>query len=43
MGPEGGTGGGRVVVEGDVEKVVAAKAKSHTGRVMADFLKDRRT
>jgi excinuclease ABC subunit A len=42
MGPEGGTGGGRVVVEGDVEKVVAAKAKSHTGRVMADFLKDRR-
>ncbi len=42
MGPEGGTGGGRVVVEGDVERVVAAMAKSHTGRVMAEFLKDRR-
>ncbi len=42
LGPEGGTGGGRVVVEGDVEKLLVAKAKSHTGRVLADFLKDRR-
>ncbi len=38
MGPEGGSGGGKVVVEGTVKTVLAAKAKSHTGRVMAEFL-----
>jgi excinuclease ABC subunit A len=43
MGPEGGTGGGRIVVQGALEKVLAAKAKSHTGRVLAAFLEDRRT
>jgi excinuclease ABC subunit A len=38
LGPEGGTGGGNIVVQGTVEKVLAAKAKSHTGRVLAHFL-----
>jgi excinuclease ABC subunit A len=35
LGPEGGTGGGRVVVEGAPERVAAA-AESHTGRALAD-------
>ncbi len=38
MGPEGGTGGGTVVVAGDVPTLLKAKAKSHTGRVLAEFL-----
>ena len=38
MGPEGGTGGGTVVVAGDVPTVLKAKAKSHTGQVLAEFL-----
>jgi excinuclease ABC subunit A len=38
MGPEGGAGGGRVLVEGPPE-VVAACAASHTGRFLAPLLK----
>ena len=38
MGPEGGTGGGTVVVAGDVPTVLKAKAKSHTGAVLSEFL-----
>jgi excinuclease ABC subunit A len=38
MGPEGGTGGGHVVVAGDVPAVLKAKATSHTGAVLASFL-----
>ncbi len=38
MGPEGGTGGGNVVVAGDVPTVLKARAKSHTGAVLAEFL-----
>jgi excinuclease ABC subunit A len=38
MGPEGGTGGGHVVVQGDVPTLLKAKSKSHTGRVLAEFL-----
>jgi excinuclease ABC subunit A len=38
MGPEGGTGGGHVVVQGDVPTLLKAKGKSHTGRVLAEFL-----
>jgi excinuclease ABC subunit A len=34
LGPEGGTGGGRVVVEGPLEAVVACR-QSHTGRALA--------
>jgi excinuclease ABC subunit A len=41
LGPEGGTGGGNIVVQGTLDKVVAAKAKSHTGRVLANFLENR--
>jgi len=37
MGPEGGAGGGRVVVEGTPEDV-AACAESHTGRYLARLL-----
>jgi excinuclease UvrABC ATPase subunit len=38
MGPEGGTGGGHVVVAGDVPTVLKAKHKSHTGAVLRAFL-----
>jgi excinuclease ABC subunit A len=38
MGPEGGTGGGNIVVQGDVPTLLKAKDKSHTGRVLAEFL-----
>jgi excinuclease ABC subunit A len=38
MGPEGGAGGGRVLVEGPPE-VVAACVASHTGRFLAPLLK----
>jgi excinuclease ABC subunit A len=37
MGPEGGEGGGRIVVEGPPE-LVAAHAESHTGRYLAAAL-----
>ena len=39
MGPEGGTGGGNVVVAGDVPTLLKARAISHTGRVLAEFLR----
>ena len=39
MGPEGGTGGGTVVVAGDVATLLKARAKSHTGAVLAAFLR----
>jgi excinuclease ABC subunit A len=37
LGPEGGAGGGRIIVEGPPE-VVAANAESHTGRALAPVL-----
>ena len=36
LGPEGGEGGGQIVVEGTPEQVVAC-AESHTGRYLAKF------
>ena len=42
MGPEGGDGGGTVVVVGTPEQV-ARHADSHTGRYLADVLGQRRT
>ncbi len=39
LGPEGGDAGGRIVAQGTPEKV--AKAASHTGRILADFLHTR--
>ena len=38
LGPEGGTGGGEIVVQGPVNEVLAARRYSHTGRVLAEFL-----
>ncbi|MGD8175828.1 excinuclease ABC subunit UvrA [Marinimicrobium sp. ARAG 43.8] len=37
MGPEGGTGGGKVVAQGKPE-AVAKRKRSHTGRYLADIL-----
>jgi len=37
LGPEGGDGGGEIVVEGPPEKIAACK-KSHTGRYLGDVL-----
>jgi excinuclease ABC subunit A len=41
LGPEGGSGGGRIVVQGPPEKVAAARNGSHTARVLKDFLQQR--
>ena len=38
LGPEGGTGGGTLVAEGSPEHVMAQRSRSHTGRVLAEFL-----
>lgn len=38
LGPEGGSGGGQLVIEGTPEQVVAARHKSHTGEVLHEFL-----
>jgi len=40
LGPEGGSGGGRVIAEGTPEKVAKTKA-SHTGRFLKPFLQQR--
>jgi excinuclease ABC subunit A len=42
LGPEGGAGGGRIVAQGSPESVAKAKGKSHTARVLRDFLAERR-
>ena len=41
LGPEGGSGGGRVVVEGPPELLAAEPRKSHTAAVLAEFLAER--
>jgi excinuclease ABC subunit A len=43
LGPEGGSEGGRVVAQGAPESVVRHPAGSHTARVLAPFLRERRT
>jgi excinuclease ABC subunit A len=40
LGPEGGTGGGRVVAQGSPEEVAVVR-DSHTARVLRDFLRER--
>ena len=41
LGPEGGDAGGRVVVQGDPASISKAAARSHTGQVLAEFLRGR--
>jgi len=41
LGPEGGEAGGRVVAQGAPEDVARAARRSHTGRVLAEFLAER--
>jgi excinuclease ABC subunit A len=42
MGPEAGTGGGKVVAAGPPKAVIAKAKTSHTGKVLQEFLADRR-
>ncbi len=42
MGPEAGTGGGKVVAAGPPAAVIAKAATSHTGAVLEEFLRERR-
>jgi excinuclease ABC subunit A len=41
LGPEGGAAGGRIVAEGAPEAIVRRAARSHTARVLKDFLAER--
>ena len=41
LGPEGGDAGGRVVAQGAPEAITAHAARSHTARILADFLRER--
>jgi excinuclease ABC subunit A len=41
LGPEGGSGGGRIVAQGAPEAVARVRAKSHTARVLRHFLEER--
>ena len=41
LGPEGGSGGGRLVAEGDPDTVARRATKSHTARILGRFLSER--
>jgi len=41
LGPEGGSGGGRVVAQGSPEAIARKPAKSHTARILGEFLGQR--
>ena len=41
LGPEGGSGGGRIVAQGSPETIARKPEKSHTARILGEFLKDR--
>jgi excinuclease ABC subunit A len=41
LGPEGGSGGGRIVAQGAPEIIVRGAAKSHTARILGEFLAQR--
>jgi excinuclease ABC subunit A len=41
LGPEGGTGGGRIVAQGTPEAIADKPGKSHTARILGEFLKER--
>jgi excinuclease ABC subunit A len=42
LGPEGGDAGGRIVAQGSVDAITAKPGGSHTARMLADFLAQRR-
>jgi excinuclease ABC subunit A len=41
LGPEGGTGGGRVVAQGVPEAIALKPGRSHTARILGEFLAER--
>jgi excinuclease ABC subunit A len=41
LGPEGGDGGGRIVAQGAPESIVRKPGKSHTARILDEFLQQR--
>ena len=41
LGPEGGSSGGRVVAQGDPDDIARKAKKSHTARILANFLAER--
>jgi excinuclease ABC subunit A len=41
LGPEGGTGGGQVVAQGAPETVIRKAGKSHTAKILGEFLVER--
>ncbi|HKE94345.1 MAG TPA: excinuclease ABC subunit UvrA [Povalibacter sp.] len=42
LGPEGGAGGGLVVAQGSPDDVIRGRSKSHTARILGEFLRERR-
>ena len=43
MGPEGGEGGGRIVAQGTPEDVTRTRGRSHTAKILKEFLRERRS
>jgi excinuclease ABC subunit A len=41
LGPEGGSGGGRIVAQGSPEGIVRKSGTSHTARILGQFLEER--
>jgi len=41
LGPEGGAGGGRIVAQGTPKDVARERRRSHTGKALAGFLRER--
>jgi excinuclease ABC subunit A len=41
LGPEGGSGGGRIVAQGPPETIAGKRGASHTGRILNEFLEER--
>jgi excinuclease ABC subunit A len=41
LGPEGGSGGGRIVAQGSPEEIVRKPGASHTAKILGEFLLER--
>jgi len=41
LGPEGGEAGGRIIAQGAPATVVKNSSRSHTARILAEFLQER--